>query len=401
MRGCIQQATKDKWGLPKGHHTYNVILAIGRGANGKHKQRWVRFHGTRKGAEERLTELLGEKDRGELVDPSKRTVGAWLDDWLETAIRPRRALHTYIGYSSVIKKHLKPGLGHVVLQKLTPMDIERYYAGLKLAPRTMAIHHAILTSALAKAVKNRILRRHGNVAQDVTNKPRGAGTSEDVLHNVWTVDEARRFLTHVKSEKNAQYGALFAIALDSGVRVSELLGLYWRDLDGTSLKVERQLLGRKEDEDGSLHLVTSLPKRGRARSLTISDTTVILLREHKRQQAELKLKNRLYYADFGLMFAQGWEHKNGKHSPLGGPLNREAVSAQLDRLCRGAGVKRITPHGLRHTCATLLLSAGVPANVVQRRLGHSRVEMTLNVYSHILPSMQDDAASRLETKLHG
>ena len=86
---------------------------------------------------------------------------------------------------------------------------------------------------------------------------------------------------------------------------------------------------------------------------------------------------------------------------LGSPLSKVMVSAQLDALCRESGVKRITTHGLRHTCATLLLSAGVPANVVQRRLGHKKVEMTLNLYAHVLPSMQADAASRLALLLHG
>jgi len=113
------------------------------------------------------------------------------------------------------------------------------------------------------------------------------------------------------------------------------------------------------------------------------------------------MKNRLQYVDNGLMFAQAWEHQTGKHAELGGPLGKTTVGLQLERLCRAARVKRISMHGLRHTCATLLLSAGVPAHVVQRRLGHRGVEITLNLYAHVLPSMQADAASRLATLLHG
>jgi integrase len=400
MRGCLQKA-KTKRELP-GESAWDIILALGRGEDGKHKQRWVRFHGTRKQAQQKLTELTGEVHRGEFVEPSKLTVGHWLDEWLEKAIRPPRCTpNTYKVYFGIVKKHLKPGLGHLLLQQLTPLQVERYYVerGVKLAERSIAVHHAILTSALSAAMASGVLRQ--NVAKRATNKPR-VRTSEDVLHNVWTGAEARRFLTTVKQTGNAQYAALFALALDSGMRKSELLGLQWKDIDGASLRVERQLLGLKKDEaTGVASLDTSLPKGKRARQLDLSEETVALLREHKRQQAELKLKNRLQYVDHGLVFAQVWEHKSSKHATLGWPLHREVINRQLDKSCCDADVKRITVHGLRHTCATLLLSAGVPAHVVQRRLGHKGVEMTLNMYAHVLPSMQSDAASRLATLLHG
>ena len=403
MRGCLQKAkTKPSPGTPKGEFTWNIILSLGRGADGKYKQKWVRFHGTRKQAEQKLTALTGEVHRGEFVEPSKVTLGEWLDQWLERSIRPPRcALNTYRSYAHVAQKHLKPSLGHVVLQQLTPLHVERYYAerGAKLAPGSVFVHHIVLTSALSAAMENGLVRQ--NVARRATNKPR-VRANEDVLHNVWTPDEARRFLTAVKQTGNAQYAALFALALDGGLRRAELLGLQWRDIDGKSLLVERQLLGRSKDEvTGASCLNTSLPKSKRARSLDLSDETVALLREHKRQQAELKLKNRLQYVDYGLVFAQAWEEKHSKRGVLGGSLYNAVISRQLDGGCRVAGVKRITVHGLRHTCATLLLSAGVPPHVVQRRLGHRGVEITLNLYAHVLPSMQADAASRLATLLHG
>jgi integrase len=146
--------------------------------------------------------------------------------------------------------------------------------------------------------------------------------------------------------------------------------------------------------------VTSPPKGKRSRALDLSEETVALLREHKREQSELKLKNRLHYVDHGLVFAQSWEHKAGTHSRLGMPLNKTMLVAQLARWCRESHVKRITVHGLRHTSATLLLAAGEQPHVVQRRLGHSKVEMTLNIYSHVLPSMQTNAASRIANVLH-
>lgn len=404
MRGCllkVKPKTKPRPGTPKGEFTWRIILALGRGTDGKHKQKWVTFHGTRKQAEQKLVELTGEVHRGEFVEPSKVTVGAWLEEWLEKAIRPPRCTpNTYRSYCGIVKNHLKPALGHILLQHLSILQVERYYTDCreKLAERSVAMHHALLTTALNAAVTAGLLRH--NVAKRTANKPK-IRMSDDALRNVWNADEAHRFLDTVKSTKNAQLAALFAVALDGGLRKSELLGLQWKDLQGATLRVERQLLGVSHDDAGVYHLDTSLPKGKRARSLDLSDETVALLREHRRQQAELKLKNRLRYIDQGLVFAQEWEHQNGKHSRLGLPLCRSTVHQQLARLCVKSGVKQISAHGLRHTCATLLMQAGVPPVVVQKRLGHADAAMTLNVYSHVLPSMQKDAAARLATLLHG
>jgi integrase len=116
---------------------------------------------------------------------------------------------------------------------------------------------------------------------------------------------------------------------------------------------------------------------------------------------EVKMANRNHYHDYGLIFAQSWEHVSGKSADLGAGLAKWGINKNLVRLCAIAKVRPITVHGLRHTSATLLLAAGVPPHVVQRRLGHKRVEMTLNLYAHVLPSMQADAASRLAVLLHG
>jgi len=398
MKGCLQRAKNDKKGLPKGEHTYNLILSLGRGADGKYRQKWIRFHGTREQAQQKLTELTGEVHKGEFIEPSKMTLSQWLDEWMEKSIRPRCAVNTYRAYMHVVTKYLKPGLGHVHLQRLTPLQVGQYYAerGAKLAARTVSVHHVLLTSALNAAVQNGLVRH--NVAQRVTNKPRGR-TSEDALHNVWTAEDAKKFLTYAKKNADPQHAALFALALDSGMRKGELLGLLWKDLEGPTLRIERQLLKAAEDETGKVRLQTSLPKGKRARSVDLSDETLLLLREHKRQQSEVKLANRLHYADHGLMFAQAWEHQQA--NGLGAPLSRASVRRQLDRLCGEADVKRITMHGLRHTCATLLLKAGIPPHVVQRRLGHKDISMTLGIYSHVLPTQQADAARSLANLLHG
>lgn len=127
-----------------------------------------------------------------------------------------------------------------------------------------------------------------------------------------------------------------------------------------------------------------------------------LLLAHKREQAEVKLRNRLHWTDtHSLMFAQQWELQSSSKSMLGAPLTASRVDRQLKNLCEKSGVKRISMHGLRHTSATLALSAGVPSKVVQSRLGHKSINVTLDIYGHVLPSMQQDAASKIGKLIHG
>jgi integrase len=129
---------------------------------------------------------------------------------------------------------------------------------------------------------------------------------------------------------------------------------------------------------------------------------VSLLKEHKRAQAELKMANRTAYHDLGLVFAKEWGHLHGREDSLGLPLQANNLGQrEFARAIKAAKVRAITVHGLRHTSATLLLKAGVPPQVVQRRLGHKRIEITLGIYAHVLPSMQQDAARRLGALLHG
>lgn len=197
----------------------------------------------------------------------------------------------------------------------------------------------------------------------------------------------------MKQEDDAQLIALFALALDSGARKSELLGLRWSDLTEKKLSIEQQGL------KGGNAPVFIPPKRESSRTLELSPMTVALLREHKRRQLEVKMANRLRYQDHGLMFARTTVSEDG--AGPGTPLPLSWVKVHMDRMCALAKVKRITIHGMRHTSATLLLATGVPPNVVQERLGHSNITMTLGLYAHALESMQSDAASRLSTLLHG
>jgi integrase len=206
-----------------------------------------------------------------------------------------------------------------------------------------------------------------------------------------------RFLAAARADR-PQNAALFALALDSGGRKNELCGLQWSDVDverGTVTFLRQLTRTGRNPEFGPV-------KNGSPRTVDLAAETVELLKAHRRRQAELKMANRTVYQDHGLVFAREWGHLHGREDSLRLPLQSNNLGQrEFARLLKLSQVKAITIHGLRHTSATLLLKAGVSAHVVQQRLGHKRIEITLGIYAPVLPSMQQEAARRLGDVLHG
>ncbi|MBS1819612.1 MAG: site-specific integrase [Acidobacteria bacterium] len=393
--------------------SYSIVLDLGYAvdaATGKRKrqQKWITFRGTKKQAEQHCNDLVGKANRKEFVEPSKMTVGEWLDHWLDVACKPpRRRPRTYETYRSTVDQHLKPGLGHLRLQELQAMHIERYHAErTHLSAGTRQLHQAVLTTALKSAVKARLLYR--SVAADVEGKPHPHRTADDVIANCWTAEEARAFLAATKTEP-LQTRTFFALALDTGARKGELHGIRWDDidLDTGTLRIVRQLedpgkVRRREHAGTKTEPAFGPTKTKRARTVDLGPDTIRLLREHKRAQAELKMQNRTTYRDYGLVFAREVRETKNLMGELGMPLPTSTLGGIVfKRLIAAAGVKRITFHGLRHTCATLLLNVGEPIKVVSERLGHTNVMITMNTYAHVMPGMQKAAATRLGALLHG
>jgi integrase len=270
----------------------------------------------------------------------------------------------------VIENHLKPKLGNRLLQDLKSLDVEQYHAEAKVAPATGQKHHAILSCALKAAVKARLVQR--NVATDVSNKPQAPEGHPNVLAQCWEAPEARAFLKAARAA-GRQPAAFYTLALETGARRGELCALKWSDIDAAGrLTVQRQLVTPgPEPEFGPV-------KNKTPRVLELSPETIELLKLHRQHQAEIKLANRPHYHDHGLMFAKEWSELQRKTDTLGDPLQANNIGQrEFARLIKAAKVRSIKFHGMRHTCATLLLQAGIPANVVQKRLGHKRIEMTL------------------------
>ena len=396
MRGSIKQRYKGSWSL---------ILDLGYltdplTGKSRRRQKWVTVRGTKKDADKRLAELLRDANRGEFIERSKLTLADWLNEWLEKAIKPpARRINTYRAYRRIISDKLTPALGAIRLQEVKATDLKAYYTSQQgaLSPTTLAQYHTILHSALKAATLEGLVQR--NVASIVVGKPRIRRDHSDVSKNCWEAHEAHAFLVAAKAA-GARPAAMYALALDSGARKGELCGLQWGDLDleqGTVTFV-RQLI--ETDENGAP--VFGPIKNDTPRSLDLGAETITLLREHKRHQAEMKMANRTVYQDHGLVFAKEWGERYGRKDFLGLPLQANNIGErEFARVMKAAGVRRISFHGLRHTSATLMLKAGVAPHVVQQRLGHKRIEMTLGIYAHALPSMQQDAARRLGALLHG
>ena len=358
-------------------------------------QKWFTVKGTKRAAEQKLAQIISELSTGGFVEPTKLTFERWINDWLETNIRPTKRLRTYETYRNVINKHLNPVFGAHLLQHLTALDIQRYYANSNLSVTTLQQHHAVLNRALGDAAKQDLIKR--NPAALVSEKPRRTSRNEAPMLNCWDSDEAKRFL-EVAAEIGSQSIAFYTLALETGMRKGELCGLKWKNVDHESkeIRVAEQLV--KIDRTP----LFGPPKNGRSRTIKISDRATRLLTLHKASQAELILANRLHYHERGLVFSKNGQNMKRHYGVLGDPLPMTSLGqVEFDPMIRRAGVSRITFHGLRHTCATLLLKAGTPVHVVAERLGHQNVTVTLEIYAHALPSIQREAADQISSLIGG
>jgi integrase len=388
----------------RGDGRWTATLYLGRSepdANGKRRiiQKTISLGKcSRQEARAKREELLVAMRKDELVVPSRRTVGEWLKTWLDESIRPAKRTNTVIVYENVITNHLMPALGGIQLQTLRPGHLTKYYGEKRtagLSGATLQVHHAVIGAALKSATRQGLITR--NVAALVDAKPRATTDREQAKQHCWSAEETRAFLT-ATTTAGPQFAALFTLAVDSGARRGELLALRWTDLDldAGTVTIDRTLLSRAGADP-----VCGPTKRGTARTVDLNTTTVARLRQHRVAQAELKMRNRIAYTEHGLVFAREWtEVQTGTHR-LGQPLSENTFAAAMDRIIKVADVRRIKPHGLRHTSATLLLAAGEPAHVVAARLGHANAMITLGVYAHALPGHGRQAAATLGRLLHG
>lgn len=348
-------------------------------------QRKYLYGKTRKEVQEKLAATVQQQKQGMLVATPQQTVGQFLTDWLENTFKQSVRPRTYERYEEVIRLHLVPVLGKHQLQKLSAQHVQAFYARkLKegLSPSTVVYYHSVLHNALATAVKWGLVAR--NVC-DLVTPPRKARFEIQPF----TAEQVQRFLAASRGHK---WEALFTLALATGMRQGELLGLKWQDINfatGT-LQVRRVLTRIPREGPGVRVFREEEPKTEKSRrSITIASMALEALRQHRVRQLETKLRAGPLWQDHDYVFC----------TLTGTYLRPNHVVDEFKKLLKKAGLPGIRFHDLRHSAATLLLSLGVHAKVVQEMLGHTQISMTMDIYSHVLPSMQQDAVSRLNELL--
>ncbi|MDD1775985.1 MAG: site-specific integrase [Candidatus Methanomethylicus sp.] len=305
-------------------------------------------------------------------------LGAYLEEWLTasvTTVRPK----THAQYTQIVRQHILPGLGNVKLQDLRPDQIQSLYnAKVKdgISPRTVLVIHAVLHRALNQALKWGLVGR--NPAQAVT-RPRLKRSEMKILTDI----QSRTLLIEAKGSR---LEVLLWLAISTGLRQGELLGLRWSDLDRRTCKlhIQRQLQRIKGGQ------VFSEPKSAAGKRAIVLGNAII---QKLREQAEAQQAERLAAGDT-------WQENDLIFpSVTGTPWDHSNMYKDFKMLLQQAGLPDIRFHDLRHTAATLMLQQGVHPKVVQERLGHADITLTLNTYSHVLPSMQEEAAAKMDELL--
>jgi integrase len=353
------------------------------------KERRVRktVRGSEKDAQKALRDLLHSIDEGTFVEPAKMTVEQYLEQWLETHkanVEPT----THDWYALVCRKHIAPHLGRMQLQKLTPLAIQQFYVsklqegrldgkGKALSPNTVRHIHRVLHKALNAAVKLQLIPRN---PCDAVEPPKAVKKEA----RYWTPEEAAQFLEAIQEDR---LYALFYVALGTGLRRGELLGLRWQDVDLN----EGRLTVRQEIVRKSKGTLVKAPKTEKSRAtISLSRGVVEVLKKHKARQAQERLLMGDQYHDSGLVFTT-FEGK---------PLDPSYISGDyFGKLIEKAKVRKINFHALRHTHATILASQGVPLKVVSERLRHSSVAITGDIYSHVFAQMDREAADSFDAAM--
>ena len=364
---------------PVGPGRWRIRLSYGSEA-GKRRRLNQIVHGSKADAERQLNAAIRRREQNDAVVLSRQALGEWVEEWLSTwcnTMAPR----TKSDYEASFKRHLTPELRARKLSALTSADIQHFVNELVasgLGPRSVAMAHGAVRACLNKAVKLGKLPR--NVACDA-ELPRKSHSELRVL----TGDEARRFCDAVRGDK---WEAFFVVLLHSGLRPSEALGLKWSDLDRDCLRIQRSLVRVPGQEP---FLEDTKTPRGR-RLIPIGKQAVDSLHAHRRAQVEWRLKLGDAYMDQNLIFA----NETGGFADL-----HNITGRHFKPILRKAKLPLIRLYDLRHSCATLLLAAGEHPKVVQERLGHSSIVLTLDTYSHVLPGIQQRASERLDELLRG
>ena len=378
MRGSIQRRGKDSWRL---------VFDLERDHMGKRRQKAVTVRGSKREAQAELSRILAEIDTGGFVDAGNITVAEYYERWLGH-VATKTSAKTHERYEEIFRLGIAPKLGSIKLSSLRPIHIQTLYSealksgkarrtGGGLSARTVLHYHRILSQGLKQAVKWQLLARN---PADAVEPPRPEQREMLVLDG----DQIAQLIDAVTGTTLYMPTLL---AVTTGMRRGEILALRWSniDLDRGMLSVTQTL---EKSRKGGLNFKQPKTKRSR-RNITLPPIATRALRKHRVESAKISLSLGCGWNENGLVCAR----------LDGSPINPNTLTSGFASLVRRTDIPKVTFHGLRHTHATQLFKEGVHPKIVQERLGHSTIAVTLDLYSHVVPGMQEDAAMKVDRAL--
>ncbi len=374
--------------LKRGKSSYQIRIYLGRGEDGKKRYHIETVRGKKRDAENRRAELLIKFSKGGNFDNTKLTVNEYLNSWIVNSLTGSVADRTKFDYERTLDRYVRPRIGDELLIKLQPIQIQQIYTEMRalgLSGRTIRFVHEVLRRAFNQAVKWNVLEKNPIHSVD---SPKRTAREMSAL----TPEQAVAFLNEAKKDR---YFAMWLIAIETGMRPEEYFGLQWSDLQDGVLIVQRVVVrkqglkkqGLEKAAGGSWTFEEPKTTRSR-RAIPLSKTALAALEIHKQNQIAERLKAGKNYYDNGLIFC----------TQIGTPLQVNNLrNRHFQLILKRAGLpKAIRMYDLRHTCATFLLLAKENPRVVQARLGHASVVLTLDTYSHVIHTMQEQATSAIE-----
>jgi integrase len=375
MKGHIRERSRGHWA---------IVLDVRDASTGKRKRRWHSFAGAKREAQTECARLISELSGGMYLEPNKTTVAQFLDRWLDY-IKSRVAPRTHERYAEIARKNLIPLLGGIIVAKLQPMQVSNAYTkalanGRRdgtggLSPRTVHHMHRVLKQAMAQAMRWQLIVRNPLEAVDPPKVERQRLNTYDVAQTAELLDAMRGTTMFIPT----------VLAVLCGLRRGEIAALRWRSVDFATGQIA--IVESVEQMNGSIRYKE--PKSGRARTVAISATVADELRRHRIEQAQRLLRLGIGLSDDSFVVCQA----------DGRGMQPTFITHEWVRLIRNTGLPRLRFHDLRHAHATHLLSSGVHPKVASERLGHSKVGITMDLYSHVMPGMQADAAARVDDAL--
>jgi integrase len=339
-------------------------------------RRLTKYAKTQKECRDWVKETLTKIGNGLTFQGTQVTLARFIETWLDGKELSRRP-QTVSQYRWLVKKHILPLMGKMRLQDIQPAHLKQFYLSKKeegRGARTVQVIHAVMHDILNKAVKEGILGRN---PADAVERPQVEQTERKIL----TEEQTRQLII---ATAGTRYSTLIYLALTTGMREGELLGLKWPDVDWTKgqLHVQRQL---QQKRVGGTILIPPKTKAG-IRHIKVGPETLNRLAVHREQQELEKEAKKAQWEENDLIFP----------NTFGRPMHKKNMYDDYQRLLSENGLPRITFHALRHTSLSFLLDMGTPVNTVQKRAGHSRASVTTDTYGHSIAHSEDEAAEKLE-----